>query len=275
MRCLSPDAAILCNMTIRLGTVADAEELTSLWLAAGLRFGEQVAAELVAVLERDSLVLVHTDDRGRIAGAVLGTFDGRRGWLNHLAVQPGEQGRGIASALVAELERRLIAIGCPQANLLIDVDNADVTRFYDRLGYQAYDVIFMAKRLTGPGSVKRDLSPELYDEPYVFVTVSGAPPEAAMFAAILEDEGLTMVLTKADADRAHLTYSYVAARITLRVNSALDEVGLTATVSRVLADAGISCNVIAGAAHDHLFVDWSSGHQALELLRRLLPWISC
>jgi uncharacterized protein len=258
-------------MTIRLGTVADAEELTSLWLAAGLRFGEQVAAELAAVLERDSLVLVHTDDRGRIAGAVLGTFDGRRGWLNRLAVQPGERGRGIASALVGELERRLIAIGCPQANLLIDMDNADITRFYDRLGYQAYDVIFMAKRLTGPGSVKRDLSPELYDEPYVFVMVSGgARPEVAMFAAILEDEGLTMVLTKADADRARLTYSYVAARITLRVNSALDEVGLTATVSRALADAGISCNVIAGAAHDHLFVDWSSGHQALELLRQLL-----
>jgi hypothetical protein len=55
------------------------------------------------------------------------------------------------------------------------------------------------------------------------------------------------------------------------VNSTLDEVGLTATVSRVLADAGISCNVIAGAAHDHLFVDWPSGHHALNLLRQLLP----
>jgi len=40
-------------------------------------------------------------------------------------------------------------------------------------------------------------------------------------------------------------------------------------VSRVLADAGISCNVIAGAAHDHLFVDWPSGDRALGLLRQL------
>lgn len=79
-----------------------------------------------------------------------------------------------------------------------------------------------------------------------------------------------MVLTKADADRAGLEYSYVAGRITLRENSALDEVGLTATVSRILADAGISCNVIAGSAHDHLFVDWHRREAALSLLRDLL-----
>jgi hypothetical protein len=53
------------------------------------------------------------------------------------------------------------------------------------------------------------------------------------------------------------------------VNSALDEVGLTALVSRVLADAGISCNVIAGMAHDHLFVDWDRGEEALALLQGL------
>lgn len=61
----------------------------------------------------------------------------------------------------------------------------------------------------------------------------------------------------------------MAARITLRVNSALEETGLTAAVSRVLADAGISCNVIAGAAHDHLFVDWPRRYRALDLIRQL------
>ena len=60
-----------------------------------------------------------------------------------------------------------------------------------------------------------------------------------------------------------------AARITLRVNSALTDVGLTALFSRILADAGISCNVIAGRAHDHLFVDWDQAARALALLRAL------
>jgi hypothetical protein len=125
----------------------------------------------------------------------------------------------------------------------------------------------MAKRLTAaarPGA----LSPDLAGEPYVFTTAA-SPPPVPMFAAILEDEGLTLVLTKADADRAGLPYSYVAARITLRVNSSLADVGLTATVSRVLADAGISCNVIAAVAHDHLFVDWDRAEEALALSRRL------
>ena len=54
-------------------------------------------------------------------------------------------------------------------------------------------------------------------------------------------------------------------RITLRVGSALTDVGLTALFSRTLADAGISCNVIAGLAHDHLFVGWEQGPRALAL----------
>jgi uncharacterized protein len=113
-----------------------------------------------------------------------------------------------------------------------------------------------------------DIRPELFGEPYVFA--AGEPPAGiAPFAVIREDEGVTLILTRADADQAGLAYDYVAARITLRVGSALTDVGLTALFSRVLADAGISCNVIAGLAHDHLFVAWEQGPQALTLLRPL------
>ena len=53
------------------------------------------------------------------------------------------------------------------------------------------------------------------------------------------------------------------------MGSTLTDVGLTALFSRTLADAGISCNVIAGLAHDHLFVGWDQGPQALALLGAL------
>ena len=114
----------------------------------------------------------------------------------------------------------------------------------------------------------RDIQPDLSDEPYVFAT-GEPPPGVSPFAVIREDEGVTVILTRADADRTGLAYDYVAARITLRVGSALTDVGLTALFSRTLADAGISCNVIAGLAHDHLFVDWDQAAQALALLREL------
>jgi len=118
----------------------------------------------------------------------------------------------------------------------------------------------------------RDIQPDLAGDQYVFAAGSAAqplPPGVTPFAAIREDEGLTLILTRADADRAGLRYSYVAARITLRIASGLTDVGLTALFSGILADAGISCNVIAGLAHDHLFVEWDHGARARDLLKDL------
>jgi hypothetical protein len=124
----------------------------------------------------------------------------------------------------------------------------------------------------GPGipapSRWRDIRPELSAEPYVFA--AGEPPRGVTpFAVIREDEGVTVVLTRADADQAGMAYDYVAARITLQVGSALTDIGLTALFSRTLADAGISCNVIAGLAHDRLFVGWEQGEPARALLSEL------
>jgi hypothetical protein len=118
-----------------------------------------------------------------------------------------------------------------------------------------------------------DLRPSLYPDPYVFAQVPEVPAGISggpgPFAVIREDEGTTLVLTQAQADRLGLPYGYLAARITLTIGSDLAAIGLTAEVSRVLAQAGISCNVIAGLAHDHLFVDFERGPEALGLLERL------
>jgi hypothetical protein len=53
------------------------------------------------------------------------------------------------------------------------------------------------------------------------------------------------------------------------VHSALDAVGLTAAVSTALADAGLSCNVIAGYHHDHLLVPADRVAEALAVLSDL------
>src|SRR5436190_2204961 len=103
----------------------------------------------------------------------------------------------------------------------------------------------------------RSLRPELHEGCYVFTTVSGAVPEGLEpVVTVAEPEGTTLVVRQEDADRAGLAYDYVAGRLTLRVHSALDAVGLTAAVAAELAAAGLSCNVVAGYFHDHLFVPY-------------------
>lgn len=112
-----------------------------------------------------------------------------------------------------------------------------------------------------------DLRPELHPGAYVFTTMPGAPPAGLHpVATVAEREGLTLVLERAEADAAGLPYDHVSAWVTLRVHSALDAVGLTAAVSGRLADAGLSCNVIAGYHHDHLFVPHDRAAEALRLL---------
>ena len=115
----------------------------------------------------------------------------------------------------------------------------------------------------------RSLAPVRREGAFVFVTVAPDAPADGAFATVLEDEGRTLVLTRADADARGLDYDFVAAWITLRVHSALDAVGLTAAVSAALAKAGISCNVLAGVHHDHLLVPEDRAEDAMACLRSL------
>lgn len=115
-----------------------------------------------------------------------------------------------------------------------------------------------------------DMRPERNPGCYVFTTVAGGiPPGVTPAVTVTEPEGLTLVLRQEDAEAAGLRYDYVAGWLVLRVHSALDAVGLTAAVARELAGAGMSCNVVAGFHHDHLFVPYEATDRALELLEGL------
>jgi ribosomal protein S18 acetylase RimI-like enzyme len=133
---------------IREALPSDAPALVALWQQAGLRFlPEHVPGELASVLARHpGLVLVAEDAHG-LAASVLGTYDGRRGWVNRLATRPDRRGQGLASALLATVEERLAALGCRKINLLIEHDNGQAVTFYQRQGYAQDDLIFMEKWL--------------------------------------------------------------------------------------------------------------------------------
>jgi uncharacterized protein len=117
----------------------------------------------------------------------------------------------------------------------------------------------------------RTLEPVLNEGVYVYsVAPAGADlGSLAVVATFLEPEGRTLILSETEALQAGLPILFRAAWITLKVHSDLQAVGLTAAVSRVLSEAGVSCNVVAAAFHDHIFVPVQVAGQALERLKAL------
>jgi uncharacterized protein len=116
------------------------------------------------------------------------------------------------------------------------------------------------------------MEPELHAGEFVFASVSEARFADVVADAVCvfrETEGITVIVPRAVADSQGLGYDFVAAWITLMVNSALDAVGLTAAFASALTNAGISCNVVAALHHDHLFVAVAEGTRALEVLEAL------
>jgi len=84
-----------------------------------------------------------------------------------------------------------------------------------------------------------------------------------------EQEGITVILPKHQADDSSLPYSILCAWITLTVHSSLEAVGLPAAVSKAMTDANISCNVVAAYYHDHIFVPVEDADRAMDALTKL------
>ncbi len=114
----------------------------------------------------------------------------------------------------------------------------------------------------------RSMRPELLPGDWFFATVE---PRAAVDAAatVREPEGLSVVVDRAEAERLGAATTHAYRWITLRVHSSLEAVGLTAAVSAAFTTHGISCNVIAGAFHDHLLVPAARADDAMRALREL------
>lgn len=126
----------------------DYEEVRILWEASGP--GIQLSPsdtpqEIQKKLQRDPDLFLVAKRDGRIIGTVFGGFDGRRGIVYHLAVQQGEQRRGIGRSLMAEIENRLRSKGCRKYYLLVTKDNEAALAFYDSFGAEVMDLYVLGK----------------------------------------------------------------------------------------------------------------------------------
>jgi ribosomal protein S18 acetylase RimI-like enzyme len=96
-------------------------------------------------VERELLLVGHAD--GRLVATAMGGWDGHRGWLYQVAVLPDARGRGHGRAIVAAVEERLRARGCPKLNLQVMASNPAAVGFWRRLGYRVEERVSLGKLL--------------------------------------------------------------------------------------------------------------------------------
>ena len=137
--------------TIREMTIEDYNSVLRVWKEAGIDIGlSDTMPEIKRMIDHNpGLCLVLEDkEAGEIIGAVLGGFDGRRGWVHHLAVLPKHQRKGLGKKIMDELEKRFKAMNVVKIKLEVVQGNQGVVDFYEKLGWDLRDeLITMSKTL--------------------------------------------------------------------------------------------------------------------------------
>jgi ribosomal protein S18 acetylase RimI-like enzyme len=145
------EAAGIPDISFRRLGLEDYDAVMRLWTEAGLPFkplGRDDPKKVAVELERGTgFFLGAVTDEGRLVGVVLGTHDGRKGWINRLAVAPSYRSRGIARLLVRDAEAGLRERGIEVFAALIESDNQASLTFFRAIGYShATDIEYVSKR---------------------------------------------------------------------------------------------------------------------------------
>lgn len=138
------------EILIRQAKISDFDQVYSLWQKAGISIldKERELHDFQTVLKMNpSSCFVLTADK-TVIGVVLGTFNGRRGWIYHLAVDPKYQHKGYGSQLLKRVEKELKNMGAHKINLGVFHTNFKMIPFYEKNGYAVMnDATYLTKKI--------------------------------------------------------------------------------------------------------------------------------
>jgi len=138
----------MAQVLVRAFREADEARVIELWMFAGLiKPWNDPQKDIARKLKVQRELFLVAELEGVVVGVVMSGYEGHRGWVNYLAVDIGQRRRGIGSALVRDVERRLRVLGCPKINLQVRRENAEVQAFYAALGFKNDEVESLGKRL--------------------------------------------------------------------------------------------------------------------------------
>ena len=140
------------DITLRPFEERDSAAVIALWDRAGLLRPwndpqKDIARKLAEMATGGHSWFWVAEYKGAVIAAVMAGYDGHRGSVNYLGVDPDYRHSGVGRLIMAQIEADLIAAGCPKLNLLVRADNRDVQAFYEKLGYGRDATISLSKRL--------------------------------------------------------------------------------------------------------------------------------
>jgi ribosomal protein S18 acetylase RimI-like enzyme len=146
----------MINMKIEKFKMQYYHDIVELWRRAGIGVGSSdTKDEVAAVLERNpDLFLVGKED-GKIMAGVIGTFDGRRGYVHHLTVDPDYQKKGYGKLIMDELIELFRNMKVHKIHLFIQKTNSQVVEFYNKFGWEIRDDIIMMSYVPNKELYKR------------------------------------------------------------------------------------------------------------------------
>ena len=139
-------------MTIREFRPADYDRVMELWTEGGLPLKPEGRDSRDNIVRQIGLanvrfLVAEEGEGGRVVGPILATHDGRKGWINRVAVDATLRKRGLGAQLVGEAERWLESQGLDILACLIEDDNAVSMAVFEKLGYKKHsEIIYFAKR---------------------------------------------------------------------------------------------------------------------------------
>jgi ribosomal protein S18 acetylase RimI-like enzyme len=137
---------------VRCFDEADRAAVIALWGTCGLiRSWNDPDADIDRKLALDDGGFFVAVDNVQLVASVMAGYDGHRGWINYLAVDPSCRGDGVGRLTMDRAEQHLLASGCPKINLQIRSENSGAIQFYERLGFVIDEVVSMGKRLVDDG----------------------------------------------------------------------------------------------------------------------------
>ena len=138
------------DCTIRDLRIEDYDDLIDLWEEAKLPYkpeGRDRRDNIYRELVGDTAIFLIAEIKGKMIGSIFGTHDGRKGWINRLAVAPSYRRQGLAACLVHEVEARLYDKGIEIIACLIEDWNESSLTAFQQMGYKRHDdIIYLSKR---------------------------------------------------------------------------------------------------------------------------------